>query len=133
MDRLVTRMGSGAPVPITEEWDPSSTGLAKVGPVRNQGPFWHRRPISAVRFEADIVFVIARVAVSVDGCIWHGCPVHRMRPRRNAEYWNAKIARNVARDARVDAGLSDAGWLSLRVWEHEPVEKAADRIEYVRP
>jgi DNA mismatch endonuclease (patch repair protein) len=54
-----------------------------------------------------------------------------MRIRRNREYWEAKIARNVARDARNDEELAKAGWLLLRVWEHEIPLAAAKRIHAV--
>src|SRR4051794_39660164 len=33
------------------------------------------------RLTADLVFRSARVVVFVDGCFWHGCPIHsRWRP-----------------------------------------------------
>lgn len=39
--------------------------------------FWkNRRPIHAMRCEADIVFPARRVCIFVDGCFWHGCPLH---------------------------------------------------------
>jgi DNA mismatch endonuclease, patch repair protein len=54
-----------------------------------------------------------------------------MRPKRNRAYWAAKVARNVARDMRNDATLADAGWLVLRVWEHEDARVAAERVQTV--
>jgi DNA mismatch endonuclease (patch repair protein) len=91
--------------------------------------FWvHRRPVPAVRREADIVFPKARVAVFVDGCFWHGCLLHKTRPNRNAGFWRDKIERNRARDIETDELLHAAGWLSVRVWEHEPPVEAADRL-----
>lgn len=66
----------------------------------------------------DIVFVKAKVAVFIDSCFWHGCHQHLRKPKSNAEYWNAKIARNVERDAEVDAEYADSEWLQLRFWEH---------------
>ncbi len=73
----------------------------------------------------DLVFKGARVVVFVDGCFWHGCPDHCRRPGSNVEYWNAKIDRNRARDARTETALRDAGWTVVRVWEHEPAADAA--------
>lgn len=92
--------------------------------------FKNRRPIRDLRCEADIVFPRARVAVFVDGCFWHGCPVHGMRPASNASYWNAKIEQNKARDRRNDKQLQTSGWLVVRGWEHEPARKVADRVEF---
>lgn len=81
-----------------------------------------------MRREADIVFGPTRVAVFVDGCFWHGCPEHVTWPRRNAEFWRAKIEGNRARDHDTDVRLAESGWLSLRVWEHESPDEAAVRI-----
>jgi DNA mismatch endonuclease (patch repair protein) len=86
------------------------------------------KPVGSLRCRADIVFRRQRVAVFVDGCFWHGCPEHGTRPRTNASYWSAKIARNVERDRLNDAELSGAGWTVVRVWEHELPSDAANRI-----
>jgi DNA mismatch endonuclease (patch repair protein) len=67
--------------------------------------------------------------VFVDGCFWHSCPVHATHPSANREWWRDKLAANVARDRRNDAALLKAGWLSLRVWEHEDPAGAAGRVE----
>lgn len=88
----------------------------------------HRRPLPGLRREADLVFPQARVAVFVDGCFWHGCPAHASWPKSNAEWWRIKLNGNRARDAETDARLAEGGWLSVRVWEHEPTGEAADRI-----
>lgn len=87
------------------------------------------RPIKGVRRTADLVFGPAKVAVFVDGCFWHVCPEHSTTPRTNQEYWLPKLQRNVQRDRETDALLRDAGWVSIRVWEHENPKEAADRIE----
>jgi DNA mismatch endonuclease, patch repair protein len=86
------------------------------------------RPIRGIRRSADLVFRRSRVAVFVDGCFWHGCPDHFVLPRTNVDYWTAKIDRNRARDAETDALLADAGWIVVRVWEHEAPSRGADRV-----
>ncbi|KOV84065.1 very short patch repair endonuclease [Nocardia sp. NRRL S-836] len=91
----------------------------------------HRRPVKSVRREADIVFTSAKVAVFVDGCFWHGCPEHATWPKNNAEFWRTKIETNRRRDLDTDAKLADAGWLSVRVWEHESAATAAARVHEV--
>jgi DNA mismatch endonuclease (patch repair protein) len=91
----------------------------------------HRRPLPKLPRTADLVFGPARVAVHVDGCFWHGCPEHYMKPRTNRGYWLPKIEANQRRDADTDARLADAGWISFRVWEHEDMNDAADRLERV--
>jgi len=86
-------------------------------------------PLSGLRRRADIVFTRARIAVFLDGCFWHGCPVHGTTPKRNADYWAPKLAANVARDRDTDRQLEGAGWLVLRFWEHEAPNEVADHIE----
>jgi DNA mismatch endonuclease (patch repair protein) len=49
----------------------------------------------------------------------------------NATYWSAKINRNQKRDAKVNDMLKTAGWLAIRVWEHESAQDAALRIAQV--
>lgn len=88
----------------------------------------HRRPVQGVRREADIVFVGAKVAVFVDGCFWHGCPDHATWPKNNAEFWRTKIEGNRQRDIDTDTRLAEAGWLAVRVWEHEGADIAAHRV-----
>lgn len=67
----------------------------------------------------DIVFVSARVAVFVDGCFWHGCPLHGVKPKTNSAFWNEKIQKNMDRDVRNTKQLKKEGWKVLRFWEHE--------------
>lgn len=81
--------------------------------------FVHRRPLQGVRCQADIVFPRRRVAVFIDGCFWHGCPIHATRPALNKEWWAEKLDRNIARDRENDGLLMGAGWRVLRFWEHE--------------
>lgn len=77
----------------------------------------------------DVAFTRAHLAVFVDGCFWHACPVHGNQPRANTDYWRPKLARNVARDRAVDGALEAAGWRVLRAWEHEPPARVADRVQ----
>lgn len=85
----------------------------------------------SVRRTADVVFGPARVVVMIDGCFWHGCPDHYRPSRRNAAFWTEKIEANVRRDRETDRVLADAGWLVIRVWEHEDPISVADRIEAI--
>lgn len=70
----------------------------------------------------DIAFTKQRLAVFVDGCFWHGCPDHFVPPKRNADWWGAKIAANRARDAETDQLLISGEWRVLRIWEHTSTE-----------
>ena len=67
----------------------------------------------------DIAFPRKRIAVFVDGCFWHGCPVHGEIPESNREYWAPKLNRNVQRDRETTAALESEGWTVIRIWEHD--------------
>ena len=86
------------------------------------------RPLPALRRTADLMFTRSRVAVFIDGCFWHGCPDHHRLPSANADYWTAKVARNLARDAATDEALRTAGWTVLRFWAHQPPQEVAEAI-----
>ncbi len=89
----------------------------------------YQLPLRGVRRRADIAFTPLRIAVFVDGCYWHACPVHATWPTASADWWRAKLEGNVRRDRDTDQRLAEAGWISLRIWEHDNPIAAADRIE----
>jgi DNA mismatch endonuclease (patch repair protein) len=89
------------------------------------------RPVERVPRRADIVFRVARVAVFVDGCFWHGCPEHGTWPRANSVFWRDKIKANIRRDADTNRQLTEANWTALRFWEHESPDDAALAIASV--
>lgn len=80
------------------------------------------------RRSIDIAFTKAKVAIFVDGCFWHGCPVHGTQPKANSAWWAAKLASNRARDTDTDQLLQNAGWHVVRIWEHEDVDNAVAQI-----
>lgn len=86
------------------------------------------RPVPTIRRTADIVFRPVKVAVMIDGCFWHRCPLHYRPSTKRASFWDEKIQDNVCRDEETNRLLSEAGWHVERVWEHEDIESAADRI-----
>ena len=89
--------------------------------------------LPGLRRRADIAFPRQRIAVMVDGCFWHGCPVHGTEPKANSEWWRAKIAANQARDVDTNTRLAAEDWHCERVWEHESPDSAAEVIaELVR-
>lgn len=67
----------------------------------------------------DFTFWKQRVVVFVDGCFWHGCPVHATKPKNNAEFWEKKLGNNKERDQVVNEELERRGWSVIRIWEHE--------------
>lgn len=79
----------------------------------------------------DIAFTRARIAVFIDGCFWHACPIHGTLPKNNRDWWEAKLRRNRERDLEKDAALEAMGWLVLHYWEHDDPDEIADEIEWV--
>ena len=66
----------------------------------------------------DICFPGRHVAIFVNGCFWHRCPHCGLTmPKSNVEFWEAKFARNRARDARDNALLVSGGWTVITIWE----------------
>ncbi len=88
-------------------------------------------PLKGLRRTADLVFRKARVAVFLDGCFWHGCPEHHTVAATNARFWADKVKQNEERDRDTDRRLAEAGWLSLRFWEHEDSLQAALKVREV--
>lgn len=74
---------------------------------------------SDLRGRPDLVFPRQRRALFVDGCFWHGCPIHFSPPKQNADFWGRKIERNMARDRRNEQELMGMNWRVFRVWEHD--------------
>lgn len=74
----------------------------------------------------DLVFPGRRVAVFIDGDLWHGnswrvrgLPSLEAQFPTRTEWWVAKITRNMERDHQVNEQLSAAGWTVLRFWESD--------------
>lgn len=86
---------------------------------------WRLHP--RVTGKPDLAWIGRKVAVFVDGAFWHGHPDHYWG--QSGPFWDAKIARNRARDERVNVELAEAGWRVVRFWDFE-IEK--DLVACVR-
>lgn len=80
----------------------------------------HRRDLPGC---PDIVFPRLRKAILVHGCFWHhhDDPTCRnaLLPKTRAEWWRAKLLKNVERDERNLRELQNLGWSVLVLWECE--------------
>lgn len=75
--------------------------------------------------QPDMVVRCRKLAIFVDGDLWHGNPAEWQRrgrsslddlfPTRTA-WWVAKIERNIRRDQAVNRELRDRDWRVLRIW-----------------
>lgn len=88
----------------------------------------HRLDLDGARVRPDVVFTRSRVAVFVDGCFWHGCPIHFVAPKSNGWYWEPKLRRNRERDELAVRVLTTAGWRVVRIWEHVGIVEAVDAV-----
>lgn len=79
----------------------------------------------------DLVYPTLKVAIFIDGCFWHRCPIHFQAPKSRASFWEKKIQGNVARDQRNNELLQSDGWLVVRVWEHEIKESLTDTVRNI--
>lgn len=75
----------------------------------------------------DVVLPGRRLAIFIHGCFWHGhdCKRGAREPKANADYWQAKIGRNRARDIASREALTAAGWRVETIWECEMKDEAA--------
>ena len=93
----------------------------------------YRKNVRRLPGVPDVVFGPSRVCVFLHGCFWHGCErcSRNLKPRKNAAYWQTKIARNRERDRRNEEALTADGWLVLTIWECELKEGLVSFVESV--
>lgn len=79
---------------------------------------WEGHP-TGIPGKPDFYFTAERVAIFVDGCFWHGCPLCRRRtPSNRRAFWRRKITENRLRDGRTTRKLRGMGIHVTRIWEH---------------
>lgn len=76
----------------------------------------------------DFTFPKLKLAVFVDGCFWHSCPIHATKPTHNCAFWEQKLGNNKKRDLVVSSTLYDQGWVVIRLWEHELRRNNTDKL-----
>lgn len=80
----------------------------------------------------DISYGRYRLAIFIDGCFWHGCPICKIPlPNSNKLYWHPKLRKNRIRDGITNRSLRRMGWQVVRFWEHEVKEKPSKCIEQI--
>lgn len=94
----------------------------------------YRKNYKYLSGKPDIVFLGAKIAVFVDGKMWHGYDWEHQKNdfKSNREYWIPKIENNRERDFEVTQELIELGWLVLRFWDFEikqELSACADKIE----
>ena len=97
------------------------------GETRLQKSLWHRnmryrKNFNKIPGSPDIALTKYRIAIFVDGEFWHGYEWNKRKAKgfkNNADYWIAKIERNIQRDKDINQKLQEMDWLVLRFWEKE--------------
>lgn len=94
----------------------------------------YRKNYKALPGKPDIVFGRAKLAVFVDGKMWHGYDWEHQKNdfKSNRDFWIPKIERNIERDLKVNQILNEQGWQVIRFWDFEikkNVVVCADKIE----
>jgi len=79
----------------------------------------------------DIVFIKKKIAIFIDGCFWHKCPVCFQEPETRKEFWMKKIQSNIDRDKKVDKQLKNDGWTVIRIWEHEIKKEPENAVKKI--
>lgn len=90
----------------------------RMGLVRNRISGWTLHP-SDILGRPDFYFQKKKVAIFIDGCFWHGCPLCGHIPKTRSAFWQAKIKRNKTRDQEIKRQLEASGAIVLRFWEHQ--------------
>jgi len=83
----------------------------------------HRRRIDTINSDIlghpDLFIPSLSLVVFVDGCFYHGCPIHGHIPKTHKKYWAPKLERTAKRDRRYRAKLRKQGYAVWRLWEHD--------------
>lgn len=95
----------------------------------------YRKNYKELYGKPDIVFLGARIAVFVDGKMWHGYDWEHQKDdfKSRRDYWIPKIERNIEHDYEVTQELISLDWLVMRFWDFEikkNLQECADKIEH---
>ncbi|WP_425476567.1 very short patch repair endonuclease [Arenimonas composti] len=89
----------------------------------------HYKVSGLPRRTVDIAMPGKRIAIFLDGCFWHSCPIHGTHPKSNGTWWREKLRANQVRDDDTNRRLDKLGWRVLRFWGHQPISEIVDLIE----
>lgn len=82
---------------------------------------WHegiryRKNYKELVGKPDIAIISSKIAIFVDGEFWHGYDFENQKKRlhHNRDKWIKKIKKNMARDKKDNAMLTEQGWKVMR-------------------
>jgi DNA mismatch endonuclease (patch repair protein) len=96
--------------------------------------FRYRVHVTSLPGKPDLVLPRYKAVIFVHGCFWHGhsCARGTRRPRSNRGYWEAKLARNIARDQSARDRLEADGWRTFVIWECSVARSVDELIAILR-
>jgi DNA mismatch endonuclease (patch repair protein) len=83
----------------------------------------------------DIVFVRHKIAIFCDSEFWHGRNWNTKKNKlfkKNKEFWENKIKKNIERDKRVNNELKKIGWKVIRFWGNQIEHKTERCIDIIK-
>jgi DNA mismatch endonuclease (patch repair protein) len=90
------------------------------GELRRRNIYFQKH-YSRIDGHPDLALPRKKLAVFIDGDFWHGRKQDASRLPKI--YWQEKILKNIDRDCKINAMLSDKGWKVLRIWESDIIRK----------
>ena len=71
-----------------------------------------------------------KIAIEIDGCVWHKCPEHGNYHELNKDFQKS-IDKSVKRDRLKDKSLKEMGYKVFRFWEHTIHENLPDCVNSI--
>lgn len=100
-----------------------------------QKGFRYRKNYNKLPGKPDIVLTKYKIAIFCDSEFFHGKDWEVLKPRlekgANADYWIAKIKRNMERDAKNDKKLLYMGWTVIHFWGNEILKNPEECIKVI--
>nr|DAZ38031.1 MAG TPA: Vsr [Caudoviricetes sp.] len=95
----------------------------------------YRKNYKKVPGKPDIAITKYRIAIFCDGEYFHGKDWKEQKKRiergDNAEFWIAKIEKNIQRDSEVDKQLKALDWVVLRFWGKDILKNTDSCVQVV--
>jgi len=117
MDKVSKEVRSGIMRKIHSANNKSTERRFKAGMIKAGLRGWKTHPDTI--FNPDFIFEDNKLAIFIDGCFWHRCPICNKMPASNLQYWDDKFEKNIDRDIKAKDKLTEEGWVVIRFWEHE--------------
>jgi DNA mismatch endonuclease, patch repair protein len=83
----------------------------------------------------DVAFPHKKVAIFVNGCFWHRCPICKPNlPKSHSEFWKIKFQKSIERDKQKNSQLKKLGWNCITLWEcqiKQDINACVDKIKVI--